>query len=63
MVAANSPNPSVGEGGLQAVLDMAAWADTKSLDPKAAEHGGSHVGGALGAGDPLVHYGPGAWLL
>jgi hypothetical protein len=63
MVAANSPNPSVGEGGLQAVLDMAAWADTKSLDPKAAERGGGHVGGAPGAGDPLVHYGPDAWLL
>jgi hypothetical protein len=35
-VAANSPNSSVGESGLQAVLDTTARADTKSLDPKAA---------------------------
>jgi hypothetical protein len=27
---------AVGEGGLQAVLDTTAWADAKSLDPKAA---------------------------
>jgi hypothetical protein len=30
------PNPSVGEGGLQADLDMAVGADARSLDPKAA---------------------------
>jgi hypothetical protein len=35
-VAANSPDPSVGEGGLQAVLDTAAQVDVKSLDPKVA---------------------------
>jgi hypothetical protein len=34
--AANSPDPSMGEGGLQTVLDTAARAETKSLDPKAA---------------------------
>jgi hypothetical protein len=33
---ANSPDPSVGEGGLRADLDMAAQADAKSLDPKEA---------------------------
>jgi hypothetical protein len=32
---ANSPDPSMGEGGLQAVLDTVAQADAKSLDPKA----------------------------
>jgi hypothetical protein len=35
VAAANSPNPSMGEGGLQAVLDTVARADAKSLDPKA----------------------------
>jgi hypothetical protein len=34
--AANSPILSMGEGGLQAVLDMAARTDDKSLNPKAA---------------------------
>jgi hypothetical protein len=34
--AANSPDLSMGEGGLQAVLDMATRVDAKSLDPKAA---------------------------
>jgi hypothetical protein len=33
---ASSPDPSVEEGGLQAVLDMAARANARSLDPKAA---------------------------
>jgi hypothetical protein len=34
-VAASSPDPSVGEEGLQADLDMAVGADGSSLDPKA----------------------------
>jgi hypothetical protein len=33
--AASSPDPSVGEGGLQADLHMAVGADARSLDPKA----------------------------
>jgi hypothetical protein len=36
VAAANSPDSSVEEGGLQAILDTAAWADAKILDPKAA---------------------------
>jgi hypothetical protein len=32
----SSPNSSVGEGGLQADLDTAVEANTRSLDPKAA---------------------------
>jgi hypothetical protein len=36
VVEASSPDPSVGEEGLQANLDMAAGADFSSLDPKAA---------------------------
>jgi hypothetical protein len=35
VVAASSPDPSVGEEGLQANLDTAAGADASSLDPKA----------------------------
>jgi hypothetical protein len=35
-VVASSPNPSVGEEGLQADLDTAVGADASSLDPKAA---------------------------
>jgi hypothetical protein len=37
-VAASSPDvePSVGEGGIQADLDMTVGADARSLDPKAA---------------------------
>jgi hypothetical protein len=38
VAAASSPDldPFVGEGGLQADLDMAVGADARSLDPKAA---------------------------
>jgi hypothetical protein len=32
----SSPDSSVGEGGLQADLDTAVEANTRSLDPKAA---------------------------
>jgi hypothetical protein len=35
-VAANSPDPSMGEEVLQADLDTAVGADTSRLDPKAA---------------------------
>jgi hypothetical protein len=35
-VAASSPDPSVGEEGLQADLDTNVGADASSLDPKAA---------------------------
>jgi hypothetical protein len=35
-VVASSPDPSVGEEGLQADLDMTVGADASSLDPKAA---------------------------
>jgi hypothetical protein len=67
VVAANSPDPSAGDGSLQADLDTAARADAKSLVPEGGHNpaggSGSHVGGAPGAGDPPVHYGPGAWLL
>jgi hypothetical protein len=34
VVMASSPNPSVGEGGLQADLDTSMGADARSLDPK-----------------------------
>jgi hypothetical protein len=36
VVAATSPDPSVGEEGLQADLDMAVGVDASSLDPKSA---------------------------
>jgi hypothetical protein len=36
VVAASSPDPSVGEEGFQADLDMTVGADASSLDPKAA---------------------------
>jgi hypothetical protein len=35
-MAASSPDPYVGEGGLQADLDMAIGADARGLDPKTA---------------------------
>jgi hypothetical protein len=36
VVAASSPDPSMGEGDLHADLNMAAGVDATSLDPKAA---------------------------
>jgi hypothetical protein len=36
VVAATSPDPSLGEEGLQADLDMAVGVDASSLDPKSA---------------------------
>jgi hypothetical protein len=37
VAAASSPDPSVGEGGLQANLDTAVGVDARSLEPKAAK--------------------------
>jgi hypothetical protein len=34
--AASSPDPSMGDGGLQADLDMAVGVDARSLDSKAS---------------------------
>jgi hypothetical protein len=34
--AASSPDPSVGDGGLEADLDMAVGVDARSLDSKAS---------------------------
>jgi hypothetical protein len=36
VVVANSLDPSMGEGGLQADLDMTSWTEAKSLEPKVA---------------------------
>jgi hypothetical protein len=36
VAAASSPNPSMGEGGLQADLDTTVWRDVRFMDLKAA---------------------------